>query len=702
MFKAVALLITGSVIGAGAMFVVLQSNDFSSAGRNQDSVMRRAADFSLGRDERPEFEEVAVSERLGVYQAVAAETDLAELQAALETSAAAPWSPARDLQIDALLARLSELAPEHAVTVAVALGLETRFIADAFHHWAGVDSTAALRDLAALTNPVMRRAIALALLDVFGNDSAGVERIAAALPRADRAALNGEWLARRAEADPFSALREALAISDINIQRRALQQIAVVWAEQDPSGALSQADLLPDHLQSAYRVSVVDEWVRLDGAGYLAYLESVVSPPQEVVFGIAVLAGFYPELVLDVADRLTGNMGRIARSGAMQALAETDPDAALSRLSTMQLGSERETMMSAVGTALARKDPDAALAWAQSLSPPSPNLMTRITMAIAETDFNRALDFIDEPPAGVDPQLVMSVVTSLVARDPDRAEIIADQLVARDAIQAGNALRNLLGGWMQQDPEGALEWVLANGAGIDGAVLTSAARNLARSNPVAAAEYVNRIPQDYRSAWILQIAGPYALNDPQGAMVWAARYQGQEIYGDVLSQIVTSAAQVDARFAADLVTQVAPGLHAGAALQVASLWAQQEPRAAVQWSAALADPRARQQAIVASVSVWASTDASAAREFTLDLDRGETRDHALNSLISRVAMSGNLDRSLLNFFSSDQARQEALVRAIPLVSRNDAAEARELLRQVTNGTSRRQIEEQIELINAER
>jgi hypothetical protein len=559
-----------------------------------------------------------------------------------------------------------------------------------------------LRELHAIDDAVTKRAISLALLDVFGDDSAGFDRVSAGLPRAERESLRVDWLAGRAEFDPVGAFREAQALFDTDLTRRALQRIAAAWAEQDPASALSQADLLPDPLGSIFRSSVFSEWARLDGAGFLAWLESVNSPPNEAVSGIRMMAISSPERLMQIVDSKSGSQWQAVRTNVMFALAELNPEAAMERVAALPAGPERETVLMAIGTALARSSPDEAIAWAQALSPPSPNLMQQITMAIAMSDPSRALAFIDNPPAGMDPQLIASIVVSVASQAPGQARVLADQLIARDSIQNRNALRNLIGNWMRQDPERALEWILVHDDQVNAGVLGTAAQSFARSDPVAAASFLDRIPAEYRSAWIAQVAMPYALNDPAAALAWVAQFQGQVVYDDALRGVIAGSARVDPRRAAELLSQASDVVQLGSARQVAQLWAATEPRAAAVWAADLPDDRIRASAVAPVVNVWAEHDPSAARNWTLDLEQGETRDEALNALLSRTAATGDFDRSLLTAYSSDPARQEALRRVIPGLAQSNPDEADALLDLVTNAATRRELEQRIVEQNARR
>ena len=67
-----------------------------------------------------------------------------------------------------------------------------------------------------------RRDVALSLLDVFGDDNTGFEQVSAGLPEQERSSLRVEWLASRAEYDPFGEFREAQALVETDTQRRAL------------------------------------------------------------------------------------------------------------------------------------------------------------------------------------------------------------------------------------------------------------------------------------------------------------------------------------------------------------------------------------------------------------------------------------------------------------------------------------------------
>lgn len=637
MVKAVSLLIVGLFLGAGTTFFFIRADDADADRRGSTGMLPgnlRAF------DRRDAAEVLSVADSLAVYRAAAAETDLVALQTALETTASEAWSPARNIQIDALIARMSELAPARAAIATRTLGLDMHFVVDAFVYLAEIDPDAALTELANVDNARIRTEMSLALLEHFGNDDAGFSRVTERMPQAERESLRVEWLGRRAGIDPVGAFRAAERLLDADLQRRALLEVGAAWVEHDPLSALSQADLLADPLRSSYRSNLYLEWARLDGAGLLGWLQSASTVPDEAVAGIRYLTMASPELTIGVLDSLPGQIGTEIRIATLQGLAEVDPEAAMARAAALAPGSDREKMLLATAMSIARSDPDAALGWVQNLSPPSPSAVQQVAIAIAQSNPDRAFDFLDNPPDGIDSNLIASLIVSVVSRDPAEAEILANQLVARNSIQDRNTLRNLIGNWMQQDPARTLEWILAHDEQINAGVFSNAAQAMARSDAPAAAAYADRIPAEYRSAWIAQVAAPYARNDPAAALNWVTRFQGQDYYDAALRGVIAGSAAVDPRRAAELLAEASADVQSASTRQVAQIWANRDPGAAERWA--------------------------------LDLDRGAARDQALNALISRHAASGNIG----------------------------AAEA--LLGQVTNAATRRELEEQIATINARR
>jgi hypothetical protein len=306
---------------------------------------------------------------------------------------------------------------------------------------------------------------------------------------------------------------------------------------------------------------------------------------------------------------------------------------------------------------------------------------------------------------GIEGQLMMSMLSSRVSQDPEKAREMANVLVRRTDIQSTALLRSLVSSWAQRDPEAALDWALQNSAQLDASALGAAAQSLAQQDPLKAIEYVDRIPERHRTAWITQTASAYGRFDPAAALTWVSRFQGQPVHDMALREIISGVAQADPVMAAQVLSQASPDVQSGSAMQVASQWARQDPRAAAEWANGLNDAQAQRSAMTSAVGSWAGNDAAAAKRWTLELRPGEARDQALQILVSRAAAGAVFDRELIAGISSPALRQQALQSSITNMARVDPDRARELLAsEITDDAQRVQIERnmqtQIEQQNA--
>jgi len=698
LLRSIVPVVVGAAAGAAGMWVFLGSGSGGAgAAPGESGFIASVARLASGRDIDSGRVAPSVTERLSAYRGAQARTDAGEIERLLAAAAAGPMSPARDLEVDALLARLSELAPATAVSAALNLGLDRPFVVDAFVLWAERNVAAALTGLGTLDSAGLRREVALALLEVAGNDAGGLERVAAALPASDRDGLTVDWLAQRAEYDPYGALREAMTLVDTTLQTDVLSAIAVAWTAQDPTGALAQADLLPGRSADAFRRAVYTEWARLDSATLINHIATLANPPDAISAAMPYLIASDPERALEALAAMPGGLGEAMRLSALSEIAARDPEAAKARLAAMPAGMDRDRLAQAIAQGLAQQDPEAALAWVENLEPPSPDAMRSVALAVAQKDLTQALDLLDRPTLAGDANLILSLATTIAARDPGQAENVANRLLAQDNLQARAALQNLISNWMQRDPERALDWVLASGTEVDPVMLRSAAQGVAQRDPIAAAAFVDRLPERHRPAWIVQVAGQYGRADPAGAAAWLDRYQGQDFHAAAYRDVLVNAAQTDPSLAASLLLQAGPDVQRGAAATVALALAQSEPRGAANWAQALRDPQASSQALAGAVGAWADNDISAARNWALALPSGEQRDQSLVVLLQRSARNGDFNDELLRAVSTDAERLRALQTSIPVLARTDPDRARELVeREINDANLRRQLESQIE------
>lgn len=690
-WKSLGWLAVGGIGGAAGTYFVVASG---SGEAESASPLAAVADLAFGRSAVRAGGTIEIADQLDAYREAQAQTDPAELAEALERAAGARWSPALDVEIEALLGRLSEIAPEYAAGLAVSLGLDAVFVAEAYLAWAEADADAALAGLAQIATGDLRRLVALALTDVLGDSATGIERIAAALPLAERDALVLDWVAMRAHSDPFGAFRDLQRVVPPLLAGQSLADLAAVWAAQDPHAALAQSELLSPDLARFFRMSLFTEWARLDAEGFAAYLESAGSTlPPEAINGFPYVLLTSPERVERIAAGLPGAAGQVAQAAAMNALTLRDPEAAKARVAGMPPGLDRDRMASAVASALAEQDPVAALTWVRGLTPPSPNAARTVALALALADFDAAFEIIDNPEAfGIEPTMALTVISTLGSNDPSRAPALAERLLTRDDVESQAALRNLVRTWMQREPEGAVDWVLAHGSEVNGEVISSTAQALAARDPAAAAGYADRIPAAQRGSWVSGVASAYGSADPVAAMAWISNHQGQDYYEVAARDVIAGAARTDPRAAAQAFSLASANVQLGAAQSVGTAWAQQDPAAAARWATSLSNPGARESAVNAVATAWYGRDQTAAQRWILSQPAGAERDQILSSIASRAFTRGTFDADLLEGFTSATARAQAATIAIITTSRTDAAGAHALLeREITDPAERERL-----------
>lgn len=629
------------------------------------------------------------SENLAVYREAAAIDDAASLDSRLAQVVTQPESAMRDVELDALLARLATLDPERAARFVATHALDETFTTAVYADWAAADPNAALAALVEIDHPARRRTAALAVLGALGDDAPSAERVAATFPAAERPLFFADWLGRRAESNPGAALDELFVLSSRSTQRIAAERIGAVWAERDPEAALRAAPLLPDDLRSGYRQRVLDTWGRFDAGGLLAYMQRAELDALESANALTFLAAS-PEAVLTAAERVPGTQATTMRMFGFMALAERDREAAFRRVEALPAGPEREQVVSMVAAVLAMSDPDTAAAWIERALPSSPNAQMMVAVGLAERDPVRALDMLKQRPPGPETQLLLGLVASAAGTDPDKAAAVATELATRTDAQSRSLVANVVSAWSMSDPDGALGWVLTQESGVDPALLGSIAARMAQVDALTAASYVQDIPAEHRDTWIVRVAGPYGRTDPNEAVAWLAQFRDRPVYEQAVGQVATASAQTNPDAAARLLSTVSVDVQRGAANGVATSWARRDPDAATRWATSLPDADARTAAIRGAAQGWAATDPAGAQRWTLTLPRGAERDEALAALVLPAAQRGSLDATLLDAFSSSDLRQQSLRRAVPAIARRDPARARALLDEYVDDTAVRQ------------
>ena len=731
MRRAIVALAVGAVAGAAVVVVLEQP------GKNEPArAAAEAASLAETRALPPSVETAAppaasipardgasnaqggfASQRLRVYASVAALDDLGAIEARIEAAAAQPDSPRRDLELEALLARLAEIDPPRAMRLAQSLFLDDRFVVAAFTAAAAASVEDALAALASMRRPGLQRDVALALLDTLGDDEGTVERIAASLPASLRLSFEMRRLTRRAQRDPAGALLAAMRLENRDMLQEAVTNIAASSATASPVEIDALAQMLeaedPD-LARAFRSSALTRWARSDPAAALAFLEERASTLDgSLASNIAsVAATADPERVLGLLDSLPSSARSTTQSRAIRAIAERDPLRAIQLFEALPAGQDRNGLARTVARSYAQQDPDAAMAWARSLRQPV-DLMLGVIEGIAAVDFDRAAGLVLQElsaqgggpaqasgnggrPAVIPPTgLVGSLVTNQRAADAGSMTRLAEGLLALDSALGRSGLMLMLGSWMQADTARATDWLLANLTRVPPETLNNVSRTLARTDIESAKRLTDSIPDTVRASWAANVAGTLAESGIANAMQWVERFRGQPVYEAALSRIVQTGARYDAKAAAPLVEGLSPALRSEVSREVALQWAQQDPAAAARWFETIDDETTRSDTLGMAARLWAQRDAAAAERWARALADSDKRDAALGGVFAGRAASGAVDLRLLDEIGAATVRQWAAMTAISALG-NEPEAARELLPYVTSAAMRRQAELMIE------
>lgn len=599
--------------------------------------------------------------------------------------AAEPPSPDRTLRLAALLLRHAETDPAGAVRLAGRVRADDAVTRLLFIAWARADMEAALAEIAALPDREEARAIAMGVLGSIGNDDDNAERLARALPAAERSMFLAEAIAARGDASPRAALRQALAIEDGGARTLALARLAKVWGATDPRQALLHLDAIAgEQERETFRFGVLAEWARTEPHAVLDYAAELDGVAQQrVLLGIVHQV---PEeqlaALLTEADRFEPQTALLVRRSAAQRLAQTDPAHAVSVLATLP-PRERQPVQHSIGYAYGAKDPEAALAWARSLDPPDPQVMRSVVAGIATADPQRALDVALALESPLEREQAVGAIATMGFRGGRDFEHVLDRLAGiDDAALRARAVQMALGAWSSTEPQRAFDWLVANAHRVPADAFQHVGAQLARQDPGAAAAFTDRIPQAARPRWIAAVASGYAARDPEGALAWISQYRNDPAYRDAVTNVAVSLAQHDGAAAARLLeTRGSLDGAAGAVGTVVAQWAQQDPMAAAAWAARL-EPRARSMALTVAAQHWSVRDPEGARRWALGLPAGDARDTALAALSASPFSRSVPDEEVLAAFSDDAARDRALVQmAVRLAQTGAADQARMLVDQ---------------------
>ena len=479
------------------------------------------------------------------------------------------------------------------------------------------------------------------------------DRIEAELGIEPNRSNRANFLYRLADQSPAAAAAYVNALEPRAARHEAVHWLANYLQQTNPGAAAAVETLL------------ADEWARSTFNSLLAQ-DAVRADPKAVLDQI-----------------VSGNRANIDRrtiSTALQSIASMDLDAA--KIYYEQLGSEddRRTLGYAIVEEIARTDFDQAIAWARAHeSADYPMLVMQLLQTRASTDPDRALaESQAYPDSRWRDMLISNVIQSIAHEDPRKALQLAD------AIGGGqrqmNAQRHVLAQWANDDPEAAVNWLINQDEDVARELLSEGS-SLIRENTDAAIRMLPLLDEDAAQRWRYQITERLAASrSPEEAMAFANRFQGQEDFAKLQSAVVMGVAHRDPDRAMALAAQLSD-VHArdAAYAQIVGRTSGSNPAESVAMLNMISTEAYREMAAGSIASEWTGSDPAAARRWVDSLQPGRTRDAAVAGYVTRLDRIGPAEEALIESIDSREAREQAKISRVYRVMRSNPQRARELL-----------------------
>jgi hypothetical protein len=396
------------------------------------------------------------------------------------------------------------------------------------------DTVVTLKDIPSITDPADRREAALALLDIYGHDAAGIDAVAASLPAIEAINFRIHAIADLGATDMQAAFAAVMALPDHEQRRLTLLRLATVLAATDPLAAIAAIEQIdsPD-LETAFAAALFDAWAAREPGRVFSYLESAdMSTVSAIETALGALAASDPERLLAMVDDLRRDIAALATTAALESLIERDAAAALARIDALPPGADRSRLERSAAESYGEKNPEAAWEWAMATKA-TPLAANGVVRGIQKVDPDRAWEIMlsqlnstnDQVRAGTREYLMNYVNAVVNSESPDDIVIGLDRLLSLNDPRVDADMQTNIQAWANRDPEAALDWSLRNLERVNSTgLLTSLSAGLARTNIDLARDTIFRLDAEQRTAWAAGVGRTLAETDLAAARSWAYEF----------------------------------------------------------------------------------------------------------------------------------------------------------------------------------
>ena len=229
------------------------------------------------------------------------------------------------------------------------------------------------------------------------------------------------------------------------------------------------------------------------------------------------------------------------------------------------------------------------------------------------------------------PRLMM-LVDRMASSDPASAARLIDEMPRSSSNMAINTLVHQ---WSQTDPTAAADWLASKDAQIARQGWPTLAHGWAQRDLEGASAYADTLTGTTRTVFLSGLATATAGMPTGTTQEWLSRYRDDPIYPDLVRGAASQLAQQDLRAAMSLIEDLPAKQRLGSYQSVIPMLTVQDPQAAVDLVEQLEDDDARSSLTPIVASLWAQIDAPAALDWVSDRPRGQARDRAITQ-VARV------------------------------------------------------------------
>jgi len=430
-------------------------------------------------------------------------------------------------------------------------------------------------------------------------DQDGIERLLAearSIKRVSESRAAASILyGRFAELDPEAAV-EHMMRGDSGLDPDLLYGVFHSWARTDLEAALKGASKLDDHSRQMAGMAIVRSRDDLpleerEAMGSKLNLQASIREPtaSDLRSPKAAERAWQSALAMGDREARERELYQLARNWGQQ-----DPEAAIRAIEALRDRSQRDQMLQIAIHAWAEKDGRQAADWT-----------------------------LERPPSQQRSELLSSVLSVLVKKDPAAAMAIMERLRPTEREQV---MPNVLMNWASHDPRAVTAWI---------------GKQDNRQMYVPALSYIVSV---------------LAEQDPEDALRWASTLSGEESQM-AMAQVIQRIALDDPERATALVGQMDEGPYRNSAMSgIAQVLAQSDPRAALSWVAKQSHTESAPELYQSVFEQWALYDPDGAVSQLNFILEPDTRNAAIMGILGTQYLDPDLIGTLYQRIEGAEAR----------------------------------------------